>query len=95
MITLRESVIRESHAFLLVFSLDNTGSYHDLMSIVEDIKRIKDVDSIKRVPIVVCGNKVDLGFESELRVLTRSSTALKSIQEYSQRHSNPVVSLAV
>lgn len=64
MITLRESVIRESNAFLLVFALDNPGTYHDLFPIVEDIKRIKDTDSIKRIPIILCGNKVDLGFES-------------------------------
>lgn len=61
--TLRESVIRESHAFLLVFALDNPSTFNDLLPIVEDIKRIKDTDSIRRIPVLLCGNKVDLGFE--------------------------------
>ncbi|TIB29567.1 hypothetical protein E3P77_02609 [Wallemia ichthyophaga] len=63
MVSLRESVIRESSAFLLVFALDNPSTYHDLMPIMEDIKRIKDTNDVKRIPILLCGNKVDLGFE--------------------------------
>ncbi|EIM19287.1 p21-ras protein [Wallemia mellicola CBS 633.66] len=63
MMTLRESVIRESHAFLLVFALDNPSTFNDLLPIVEDIKRIKDTDGIRRIPVLLCGNKVDLGFE--------------------------------
>lgn len=64
MISLRESNIRSSDGYLLIFSLDNLTTFKDLIPILNDIKRVKDNDNISNLPIMLCGNKLDLGYES-------------------------------
>lgn len=64
MISLRESNIRSSDGYLLIFSLDNLTTFKDLIPILNDIKRVKDNDNISHLPIMLCGNKLDLGYDS-------------------------------
>ena len=54
---MRELYMRQGHGFLLVFSITNMNSLHELFELREEIIRIKDDESI---PIVLVGNKSDL-----------------------------------
>lgn len=54
---MRELYIRQGQGFLLVFSITNANSFHELLELREQIIRIKDDPS---VPIVLVGNKSDL-----------------------------------
>jgi len=54
---MRELYMKQGQGFLLVFSITNTNSLHELINLREQIIRIKDDENI---PIVVVGNKSDL-----------------------------------
>jgi GTPase KRas protein len=56
---LRDSWIRESQGFLLIFSLTERKSLDYLDSILGQIRRTKEDDNLT-VPIVLAGNKCDL-----------------------------------
>jgi GTPase KRas protein len=56
---LRDSWIRESQAFLLVYSLTERKSLEYLDSVLQQIRRTKE-DEATPVPIVLAGNKCDL-----------------------------------
>ncbi len=56
---LRDSWIRESQAFLLVYSLTDRKSLDYLDTILNQIRRTKE-DETGAVPIVLAGNKCDL-----------------------------------
>lgn len=54
---MRELYMKQGQGFLLVFSITNTNSFHELNELREQIIRIKDDEDI---PIVVVGNKSDM-----------------------------------
>uniref|UniRef100_A0A667WL86 RASD family member 2a n=1 Tax=Myripristis murdjan TaxID=586833 RepID=A0A667WL86_9TELE len=58
--------------FLLVFSVDNKESFKEVCELRDDIRAAKTklmkLKDTSRVPIVICGNKVDLGAQ---RVVSR------------------------
>jgi Ras-related protein Rap-1B len=54
---LRELYMKQGQGFLLVFSIANKNSFHELSELREQIIRIKDDDD---VPLVVVGNKCDM-----------------------------------
>jgi Ras-related protein Rap-1A len=51
--------LKHGQGFLIIFSLTAQSTFNDVVEIVERILRVKDVE-IGDVPIVLCGNKVDL-----------------------------------
>ena len=55
---MREQYMVGGEGFLLVFAINSRNSFEDLKSFHEQILRVKDVSSF---PIVVVGNKADLG----------------------------------
>lgn len=54
---MRELYMKQGQGFLLVFSICNKNSFHELSELREQIIRIKDDDD---VPLVVVGNKCDM-----------------------------------
>ena len=55
--SMRDLYIKNGQGFILVFSLVNAQSFHDIKPMREQICRLKGTD---RVPIVLIGNKVSL-----------------------------------
>jgi Ras-related protein Rap-1B len=54
---MRELYMKQGQGFLLVFSICNSNSFHELTELREQIMRIKDDEDI---PLVVVGNKSDM-----------------------------------
>jgi Ras-related protein Rap-1B len=63
---MRELYMKQGQGFLLVFSICNSNSFHELSELRDQIIRIKDDDD---VPLVVVGNKSDM---EEDRVVPRA-----------------------
>lgn len=64
---MRELYMKQGQGFLLVFSICNMNSFHELAELREQIIRIKDDED---VPLVVVGNKSDM---EEDRVVPRAN----------------------
>ncbi|KAK3330938.1 putative KREV1 protein [Apodospora peruviana] len=56
-VAMRDLYMKTGQGFLLVFSITSRSSFDELVSLREDIIRIKDDENI---PIVIVGNKADL-----------------------------------
>ena len=54
---MRDLYMKTGHGFILVFSITSRASLEEVLSLREEIIRIKD--DVK-VPIVIVGNKADL-----------------------------------
>ncbi|XP_034046256.1 ras-related protein R-Ras [Thalassophryne amazonica] len=54
---MREQYMRSGEGFLLVFALNDRGSYHEIQKFHTQILRVKDCDDF---PMVLIGNKSDL-----------------------------------
>ena len=50
---MRDQYLRISQAFMLVYSVAHKSSFVELPELLEQVLRVKDIDS---VPIVICGN---------------------------------------
>jgi len=55
--SMRDLYIRNGHGFILVYSVTNEQSFQEVQLLRQLILRVKQSD---RVPIVLCGNKIDL-----------------------------------
>jgi len=55
--TMRDMYIRKGQGFILVFSLVSKATFFELSPIVDQIRKVKEVDN---VPMVLVGNKCDL-----------------------------------
>lgn len=53
--SMRDLYIKNGQGFILVYSLVNAQSFHDIKPMREQICRVKGTD---RVPIILVGNKV-------------------------------------
>ncbi|KAF3845712.1 hypothetical protein F7725_002790 [Dissostichus mawsoni] len=62
---MREQYMRSGEGFLLVFALNDRGSYHEVQKFHTQILRVKDRDDF---PMVLVGNKADLEHQ---RVISR------------------------
>ena len=54
---MRDLYIKNGQGFILVYSLVNAQSFHDIKPMREQICRLKGTD---KVPIILVGNKVSL-----------------------------------
>ncbi|KAM0789742.1 hypothetical protein ACM66B_006597 [Microbotryomycetes sp. NB124-2] len=63
---LHSMYMKSGDGFLLVFSLTNMESIAELKSIRDQINRIKEVPTGRRVPLVLIGNKCDLTSERQV-----------------------------
>ena len=70
--------MKQGQGFLLVFSICNMNSFHELAELREQIIRIKDDDD---VPLVMVGNKCDM---EEDRVVPRAD-AFKVAQRWGSK----------
>jgi GTPase SAR1 family protein len=66
-VALRDQRMRIANGFIVMYSV--TDSMNEIPSIVDNILRVKDASYANEVPIVICGNKMDIT-ESE-RVVTK------------------------
>ena len=57
---MRDQWIRGSEAFMIMFSCISRYSVDALSSILEQVVRVKDADSLAHLPIVIVGTKYDL-----------------------------------
>ncbi|XP_038134323.1 ras-related protein R-Ras [Cyprinodon tularosa] len=62
---MREQYMRSGEGFLLVFALNDRGSFHEVQKFHTQILRVKDRDDF---PMVLVGNKADL---EQQRVISR------------------------
>ncbi|XP_029014793.1 ras-related protein R-Ras [Betta splendens] len=62
---MREQYMRSGEGFLMVFALNDLGSYHEVQKFHTQILRVKDRDDF---PMVLVGNKADLEAQ---RAITR------------------------
>lgn len=62
---MREQYMRSGEGFLLVFALNDRGSFHEVQKFHTQILRVKDRDEY---PMVLVGNKADL---EQQRVISR------------------------
>ncbi|XP_061557081.1 ras-related protein R-Ras [Phyllopteryx taeniolatus] len=62
---MREQYMRSGEGFLLVFALNDRGSYHEVQKFHTQILRVKDRDDF---PMLLVGNKADL---EQQRVISR------------------------
>eukprot|EP01129_Flabellula_baltica_P001169 TRINITY_DN1107_c0_g1_i4.p1 TRINITY_DN1107_c0_g1~~TRINITY_DN1107_c0_g1_i4.p1 ORF type:complete len:130 (-),score=19.83 TRINITY_DN1107_c0_g1_i4:70-459(-) len=56
--TMKDLYIRKGQGFILVFSLVSKSTFYDLESLASQIRKVKDTEEI---PMVLVGNKCDLG----------------------------------
>jgi|EP00900_Chrysochromulina_parva_P017611 GTPase KRas protein len=60
---MRDQYMRSGQGFLCVYSIANKGSFEEIATFREQILRVKDAD---KVPMVIVGNKSDLGEERQV-----------------------------
>lgn len=66
---MREQWIRYGEGFFVVYSITNRSSFEkELAPLFTQITRVRDVESISEVPVVLFGNKTDL--ESQRQIAT-------------------------
>jgi len=61
---LRDTFLRSGQGFLLCYSIDNMGSFHEMTTIRNELLRI--CDTVDLPPVVLCGNKCDLEKERKI-----------------------------
>jgi len=71
---MREQWLRYGEGIMLVYSLTSKISFDELSPLMEQIQRVRDVDDLKEVPLVLFGNKTDL--ENERQVTSDEGAAL-------------------
>lgn len=69
--SMRDLYIRNGQGFVIVYSITNSQTFQDIMTMREQIMRVKGTE---RVPLLLVGNKVDL--EHQREVATRDGLAL-------------------
>ncbi len=57
---MREQYMKFGEGFLLVYSVTDRNSFQELESFVDTIQWVKETEQVKKVPIVLVGNKCDL-----------------------------------
>ncbi|MCJ1275832.1 Ras GTPase [Puttea exsequens] len=60
---MREQYMRTGEGFLLVYSITSRQSFEEILTFQQQILRVKDKDYF---PIIIVGNKCDLGSEREV-----------------------------
>jgi len=60
---MRDQYMRTGQGFLCVYAITSRTSFDEVSSFREQILRVKDAD---KVPLVICGNKCDLGSERQV-----------------------------
>jgi len=71
--SMRDLYIRNGHGFILVYSVTNDQSFQEVQTLRQQILRVKQTE---QVPIVICGNKIDL--EQDRLVRTQDGAAMAS-----------------
>jgi len=72
---LREQYLRQGEGFLFVYATTSRSSFQELESFVIQLKRVRDTDSLEKVPIVIVGNKCDLETQRQVSTLEASDFA--------------------
>mmetsp|Transcript_76056 Transcript_76056/g.150707 ORF Transcript_76056/g.150707 Transcript_76056/m.150707 type:complete len:191 (-) Transcript_76056:286-858(-) len=58
--TMRDQWMRSGDAYLVVYDVTNRGTFREVDEIVQQILRVRDVESAKELAIVLVANKCDL-----------------------------------
>jgi len=64
---MREQWLRYGEGFLIVYSITSRKSFDELTPLQEQLKRVRDVDSLNEVPTTVFGNKLDLQHDRQVQ----------------------------
>lgn len=62
--SMRDLYIKNGQGFLVVYSITNQQSFHDIRTMRDQIIRVKGTD---QVPILLVGNKCDLAHQRQVR----------------------------
>lgn len=62
--------MRQGQGFLLVYSVTDRSSFEEIQSFYNEVFRVKEDDQPKnhKIPIIIVGNKADLGKENNNNV---------------------------
>lgn len=71
---MRDLYMRNGEGFVLVYSLTALGTFHDIPEMHEQICRVKDTTD---VPVVLVGNKCDLGDQRTVPFVDGQALATK------------------
>ena len=63
---MRDQYMRTGDAFLVVYDVTKRSTFDDTHGFVEQIVRVRDLDGIPCVKMVLCGNKIDLVTERQV-----------------------------
>jgi GTPase KRas protein len=63
---LRDQYMRTGDGFLCVYSVTSRESLDELRMMIEQIGRVKDVDDVSLIPLLLVGNKTDLAEQREI-----------------------------
>eukprot|EP01125_Pyxidicula_operculata_P001276 TRINITY_DN1117_c0_g1_i1.p1 TRINITY_DN1117_c0_g1~~TRINITY_DN1117_c0_g1_i1.p1 ORF type:complete len:140 (+),score=44.90 TRINITY_DN1117_c0_g1_i1:289-708(+) len=74
---MREQWLRYGEGIMLIYSLTSRNSFADLDTLMEQIQRVRDVDSLTEVPLVLLANKCDLEPERQVTKEEGSELAKK------------------
>lgn len=64
---MREQWLRYGEGFLIVYSITSRKSFDELQSLQDQLKRVRDADSLTEVPTTVFGNKIDLANDRQVQ----------------------------
>mmetsp|Transcript_116384 Transcript_116384/g.163614 ORF Transcript_116384/g.163614 Transcript_116384/m.163614 type:complete len:202 (+) Transcript_116384:106-711(+) len=75
---MREQYMQGGEGFIIVYAVDNRDGFDEVSNFRDQIFRVKDVKPSGTVPMVICGNKCDLGEEYRKVSTTEGQDLAKS-----------------
>ncbi|ELP90936.1 hypothetical protein EIN_362190 [Entamoeba invadens IP1] len=72
-----ELMIKHSNIIVLVYSIDSKTSFNEMCTILNLVHKTLEVDTLRTVPAVICGNKNDLENKREVSYIEGQKLAEK------------------
>lgn len=61
--------MRQGQGFLLVYSVTDRSSFEEVQNFHNEVYRVKQDEGTKgKIPIIIVGNKIDLGTNSNTKI---------------------------
>lgn len=73
--TMRYQYMRTGEGFLLIYDITKRDTFNEITNFREHIYRCKDKDFSYKIPMVLCGNKLDLSIDRQVTTLEGKNLA--------------------